>query len=175
MISIWINRGWLRHVFISYHQCLLFHHLVVFLITLVVSLCCCPSLFSFILPFYWRCISAEWGRVVGTEELHSGLSFHLSTSGFQSQRGALKADSGTSLLPLHTKAERTQLKCENLPFLFMLSSPFHRYILFGARQHEAIFLFKEMADKNKWGGEHLESPWGIAMCIKRLFFIQNIY
>lgn len=62
-----------------------------------------------------------------TEELHSGPPFHLSTSGFQLQRDTLKANSETSPLPVRTKAERRQLKCETLPsFLFMLSSPFHQ-------------------------------------------------
>lgn len=92
--------------------------------------CCVLPLFSLFvlihLCLHWRWTRREGGRVPGTEELHSRPPFHLSTSRFQLQRNALKANSETFPHPQRTKAERTQVKCETIPFLFTLSSPFRR-------------------------------------------------
>ena len=102
-----------------------FSSLVIFLITPVVYLRYF-SLFVLIHLVSPLKVDEEGGRVLGTEELHSRPLFHLSTSSFQLQCDALKANSETSPHPQRTKAERTQVKCETIPFLLTLSSPFHQ-------------------------------------------------
>ncbi len=113
--------------------------------------CCVLLLFSWCALIHLASpmkVDEEGGREGGSGDRRASQRASIPFINIRiSQRGALKANSETSPLPLRTKAESTQLKCEMLLFLFTPSTPFTPIGTF--RLHEVIFLSKKMADKNK--------------------------
>lgn len=151
----------------------------IFFLTPVVSFCYFPGVFSFILsPLRVDKLEVGGGGAVcvwgGFLEQKSLTAGHRSIYQHQdfSQRDSLEANSETFRLLLWTKAERVQLNCKNLPFLFTPSSSFQKQVFFSVKLHEVIILSTKMEYKNNWEG-HLSSlslqPWRFAILRETAF------